>query len=84
MALGKQIISSGGEVAKDVAAGKKFKQALRHRLKYGLGKMIDRAVTNRIGRSLCGFGQHLSTRDMQSTAFRRYQSKRRGKYRSGQ
>ena len=32
MALGKQIISSGGEVAKDVAAGKKFKQALRHRL----------------------------------------------------
>ena len=51
MALGKQIISSGGEVAKVVAAGKKFKQALRHRLKYGLGKMIDRAVTINFARA---------------------------------
>ena len=48
MALGKQIIRSGGRVAKDVAAGNNFKQALRHRGKQGLGEMIDRAVTNRI------------------------------------
>ena len=48
MALGKQIIRSGGRVAKDVAAGKNFKQALRHRSRQGLGEMIDRAVTNRI------------------------------------
>ena len=40
MALGKQIIRSGGRVARDVAAGKKFKQALRHRSRQGLGEMI--------------------------------------------
>ena len=48
MALGKQISRSGGRVARDVAAGKKFKQALRHRRRQGLGEIIDRAVTNRM------------------------------------
>ena len=44
IALGKQII----RVARDVAAGKNLKQALRHRSRQGLGEIIDRAVTNRM------------------------------------
>ena len=48
IALGKQIIRSGGRVARDVAAGKNLKQALRHRSRQGLGEIIDRAVTNRM------------------------------------
>ena len=43
IALGKQIIRSGGRVA----AGKNLKQVLRHRSRQGLGEIIDRAVTNR-------------------------------------
>ena len=48
MALGKQIIRSGGRVGRDVAAGKNLKQALRRRSRQGLGEIIDRAVTNRM------------------------------------
>ena len=48
MVLGKQIIRSGGRVARDVAAGKNLKQALRHRGRQGLGEMIDQAVTTRM------------------------------------
>ena len=48
IALGKQIIRSGNQVVKDVAAGNNLKQVLRHRGKQGLGEMIDRAVTNRM------------------------------------